>query len=80
VLARREIILKGTGFDADLFIAQGYPARDFFLRLRELSLPGPGYSPATPGPYNIGVLFLETTGKPTLQYMSGKATAMINMS
>ncbi len=37
VLARREIVLKVSGFDAPLFIEQGYADVDFFLRLRELT-------------------------------------------
>jgi glycosyltransferase involved in cell wall biosynthesis len=38
VLARRKIILKVGGFDADLFkLPQGYADRDFVLRLRELT-------------------------------------------
>ena len=37
VLARREIVRKVGGFDADLFISRGYEDRDLFLRLRELA-------------------------------------------
>jgi glycosyltransferase involved in cell wall biosynthesis len=37
VLARRGLILKIGGFDADLFTSHGYEDRDFSLRLRELA-------------------------------------------
>ena len=37
VLARREMILKVGGFDAELFTSRGYEDRDFLLRLRELT-------------------------------------------
>jgi glycosyltransferase involved in cell wall biosynthesis len=37
VLARREMILKVSGFDAELFTSRGYEDRDFLLRLRELT-------------------------------------------
>jgi glycosyltransferase involved in cell wall biosynthesis len=37
VLARREMILRAGGFDADRFTSRGYEDRDLFLRLRELT-------------------------------------------
>ena len=37
VLARKGLILKVGGFDADLFVEGGYEDRDLFLRLREIT-------------------------------------------